>query len=159
MIEVAFYPLEQADTVELRYAVVAAKYGALWVGSRRRDRETWEMPGGHREAGESILAAASRELWEETGAAKFRLTPVGVYSVFGADGPEQREPNYGMLYFGEITAFGPLPASEIAQVKLFSSLPQPNTYPAIQPLLFQRTVRWLQKRAASGLRIAETMIE
>ena len=41
------------------------------------------MPGGHREAGEDILETAKRELQEETGAIKFEIKPICVYSVTG----------------------------------------------------------------------------
>lgn len=41
------------------------------------------MPGGHREAGENILETAKRELQEETGATKFEIKPICVYSVTG----------------------------------------------------------------------------
>ena len=70
-INVQFY------AAELRYAVVAARCGGQWVLSRHRERDTWELPGGHREPGEDIDAAARRELSEETGASCETLTPLG----------------------------------------------------------------------------------
>ena len=36
---------------------------------KHRDRDTHEVPGGHREDGEEILETVKRELKEETGAA------------------------------------------------------------------------------------------
>ena len=65
-INVQFYAADTA--VELRYAVVAPRCGGQWVLSRHRERGTWELPGGHREPGEDIDAAARRELSEETAA-------------------------------------------------------------------------------------------
>ena len=41
------------------------------------------MPGGHGEAGEDIFETAKRELQEETGAIKFEIKPICVYSVTG----------------------------------------------------------------------------
>ena len=140
-INVQFYAADTA--AELRYAVVAARCGGQWVLSRHRERGTWELPGGHREPGEDIDAAARRELYEETGAELFTLSRVCVYSVT-ADG----RTDYGMLYFAEIDMLGELPESEIAERWLFELLPGAErlTYPAIQPLLFARVQSWLNRQ-------------
>ena len=112
-INVQFY------AAELRYAVVAARCGGQWVLSRHRERDTWELPGGHREPGEDIDAAARRELYEETGAELFTLSRICVYSV-----TEGGRTDYGMLYFAEIDMLGELPESEIAERRLFELLPE-----------------------------------
>ena len=62
MKQVAFY--EKADDELLQFAVIAAKYQGRWVLCKHKERSTWEFPGGHREAGETIEAAAVRELTE-----------------------------------------------------------------------------------------------
>lgn len=59
MKRVVFY--EKADDELLRFAVIAAKYQGQWVLCRHKARSTWEFPGGHRETGETIEAAAVRE--------------------------------------------------------------------------------------------------
>lgn len=38
-----------------------------WVFCRHKDRDTYEIPGVHRESGETIFETAKRELMEETG--------------------------------------------------------------------------------------------
>jgi len=55
---------------------------------RRSDFDAWGLPGGVMEIGESILACARRELYEETGLTAGVLSLVGVYS----------EPTYDTLY-------------------------------------------------------------
>ena len=79
--EVKFY--QQVPDHLLKFAVIIAKFQGKWVFCKHRQRDTYELPGGHREAGESILDAAKRELQEETGALDFSLVPVCAYSVVG----------------------------------------------------------------------------
>ena len=128
----------------LKYAVILARSGGKWLLCRHRDRQTWEIPGGHREEGEEIDRAARRELFEETGAVEFGLSPVCFYSVTGEinAGTER----FGKLYFAEIEKLGPLPPFEIAETRLFDELPEALTYPDIQPELFRRVLRYLQEK-------------
>ena len=81
MLKVKFY-----DTVNdelLRFAVVISQSNGKWVFCKHKERDTYEVPGGHRETGENILETAKRELQEETGAIKFEIKPICVYSVTG----------------------------------------------------------------------------
>lgn len=125
-----------ADEV-LQFAVIMAKCQDKWVFVKHKLRETWEIPGGHREPGEPINQTAARELWEETGARVFCLQPICDYSVTRE---EAKEASFGRLFRAEVEEFAQLPESEIRQVALFASLPKQLTYPEIQPLLFQRAV-------------------
>ena len=59
MIEVNFYE-EVADDL-LKFAVIIAKTEGKWVFCKHKERETYEVPGGHREEGEAILETAKRE--------------------------------------------------------------------------------------------------
>jgi 8-oxo-dGTP diphosphatase len=129
--EVCFFDAVSDDL--LKFAVIVSRHEGKWVFCRHRDRTTWECPGGHREPGEAIADTARRELWEETGAKEFSLSPVCVYSVRDKDGE-----TFGMLCFAEISAFGDLPPLEIQEVRLFDRLPENWTYPQIQPCLFRK---------------------
>ena len=129
MTDVKFYHNSEIADNELRFAVIAARYDDKWIFCRHRERESWEIPGGHREDGETIDQTAERELYEETGALDVELHCVAVYSVEN-DGI----PSYGMLYYADIKKLGELPeGSEIAEVKLFELLPEPLELP--EPLL------------------------
>lgn len=139
MIQVRFH--ESVPDEKLAFVVCVARCRGQWVFCRHRQRATWELPGGHREAGEAVEAAARRELWEETGAQAFTLHPLGFYSV-QRDGGEQ---TFGALYWAEIRQLGPLPPLEIAQIRLTKELPSLWTYPEIMPKLLCRAQQLLRE--------------
>ena len=133
MLDVKFY--ESIEDSKLDFAVIVSKKDNQWVYCKHRDRSTYEVPGGHREQGEDILATANRELYEETGAIDYLLKPICVYSVTKYDENNELEnETFGMLFFAEIYAFGPLPELETEKVLLFDDLPAELTYPLIQPV-------------------------
>lgn len=125
----------------LKFAVIVSEYDGKWVFCKHKERNTYECPGGHRENGESIEDTAKRELWEETGAKSFVLTPICAYSVKENDGViENEKETFGMLYYAKVTSFGTLPPLEIEYIELFEELPKNWTYPEIQPKLLQKVV-------------------
>ena len=131
---VKFY--DKIDDDLLKFAVIISKSNSKWVFCKHRDRETYEVPGGHREAGELIEDAARRELTEETGALEFSINPICVYSVTGKNRVNDTgEETYGMLYFADITEFEEELHSEMEKVVLLDELSDEWTYPLIQPLL------------------------
>ena len=136
--EVKFY--DKVDDALLKFAVIIAKSQGKWVFCKHKERNTYEIPGGHRENGESIEDAARRELCEETGAIKFDIKPLCVYSVTGKNRVnEQGNETFGMLFFADIREFETELHSEMEQIALFSELPTDNwTYPLIQPILAKK---------------------
>lgn len=139
---VNFY--ESIDDALLKFAVIVSKSNGKWVFCKHKERDTYEVPGGHREMGETILQAAERELYEETGATAFDMKPICVYSVTGKTREnETGEESFGMLYYAEISAFEKGLHSEIEAVLLLDALPDKWTYPQIQPLLISEVQRRL----------------
>ena len=132
---VDFYEIGTIADEKLDYAVMGTLYKGKNVIVRHKDRKTWEIPGGHRELGESIEEAGRRELMEETGAYRFSLTPLCEYSV-RKDG----KTSFGRLFTAEIDELGQLSLSEIEEVKLFDALPSNLTYPDIQPFLHRKVL-------------------
>jgi len=136
--QVRFYDV--AEDEKLKFAVIISRNQGKWVFCRHKDRDTYEVPGGHREDAENILDTAKRELREETGAVEFDITPICVYSVCGKtrDGECLREESLGMLYYAEIYSFEEELHHEIAEVIITEQLPENWTYPYIQPLLMEK---------------------
>lgn len=128
---VRFY--DSVDDALLKFAVIVSRHSGTWVFCKHKKRDTYECPGGHREAGEQIEQTAQRELWEETGASRYDMRPVAVYSV-ETDGVE----SFGMLYAAEIYAFEPLPQLEIEKIEFLAEPPTAWTYPLIQPQLLEK---------------------
>ncbi|MBP7402296.1 MAG: NUDIX domain-containing protein [Clostridia bacterium] len=127
------------------FVVVAARFEDRWIWVRHRERDTWEMPGGHVEPGEPPDAAAHRELYEETGAEAFGLTRIGPYGVARDDAMSS-----GVLYLAEITRLGTLPDFEIAERRLLAEPPGRLTYPAIQPYLNAWAMEWTGSRVSAN---------
>jgi 8-oxo-dGTP diphosphatase len=136
--EVKFY--EKAEDSKLRFAVIISKHNGKWVFCKHKERDTYEVPGGHREPGEAILHTAKRELQEETGAIDFNLVPLCVYSVKGNTRVNERldQETFGMLYYAEIFSFEKELHSEIEKIIITDDLPVEWTYPLIQPRLLEQ---------------------
>ena len=133
MVEVIFCNRNEIPDELLKFAVIIARYEDKYVFCRHKLRDTWEVPGGHREMGEAIEQTAERELQEETGALEFDISPVTVYGV-----KTENDITYGMLFNAKVFALGDLSADfEIAELCFSDLLPEKLTYPEIQPKLWE----------------------
>lgn len=135
MFDVKFDKIGKVDEKEFTRVVIASRYKNKWVFCKHRERNTWEIPGGHIEKGEDWLTAAKRELFEETGAVEAKIEPICVYSIS----------KYGLLCFAEIVELGALPESEIEKIEFFDDLPENLTYKGTHDKMFEkvRTVKGL----------------
>ena len=136
-VEVNFY--EQVEDELLKFAVIISKTKGKWVFCKHEARDTYEVPGGHREMGETILETAKRELKEETGAIDFNISPICVYSVKGKTKVNKKEDDesFGMLFFADIFSFEKELHSEIEKILITDDLVDNWTYPLIQPKLLE----------------------
>lgn len=134
MTEVKFY--DDIEDELLKFAVIISKTKNQYVFCKHKDRDTWEIPGGHREQGENITDTAKRELYEETGALEFDIEPICVYSVTAPGNFDGRE-SFGMLFFADIKCFEAELHSEIEKIVITNELPERWTYPDIQPHLMR----------------------
>lgn len=110
------------------YVVMLSRYRDKFLLSRHKGRTTWEMQGGHIEAGETPEAAARRELYEESGAVRADFFPLCDYC-----GEEPGLDNEGSGFVFEVCVkeIGRLPKSEMSETALFGHFPDNLTYPEI----------------------------
>ena len=136
MLEVKFH--DNVSDELLKFAVIISKTNGKWVFCKHKERETYEVPGGRREVGESICETAKRELVEETGAVDFDMKPICVYSVKGKTRVNENEndESFGMLFVADIFSFGEI-NSEIEKILITDTLVENWTYPLIQPKLIE----------------------
>lgn len=123
---------KEAKGKEFIIAIIGAIHNGKWIFVRHRERDTWEIPAGHREEGEDIDSAAARELFEETGALEFEITPVCIYSM-----KEDGIRSYGKIFYAEVESLGELPDFEIEEIALLDDMPENITY-TVQRKIFQR---------------------
>lgn len=130
--EVKFYDMNEVDDSSLFAAVIVSRYRGKWVLCKNKERGKWEVPGGHREENETILETAKRELFEETGAKEFEITPICPYSLS----------RYAMLFYADIMEFGDMPESEIERIDFFSELPDDEemTFPMLHTALVKKAI-------------------
>lgn len=140
---VKFY--DKVEDSLLKFAVIFAMSDGKYVFCKHKQRDTLEIPGGHREKDEKIDDTAKRELYEETGAIDFDIEPVCVYSVT-EKGNFNGEETFGMVYFANIRKFESELHSEIEKIVITDTLPEKWTYPTIQPNIFERVTAYLESR-------------
>ena len=140
MVEVNFY--DTIDDTLLDFAVIISKANGKWVFCKHKERDTFEVPGGHREAGERIIDTAKRELKEETGAVDFDIKPVCAYSVKGKTRVDEiiEKETFGMLFIADIFSFEEI-HSEIEKIIICDELVENWTYPLIQPKLIEEATK------------------
>ncbi len=143
---VLFYPwseqVERRFGSRLKIALVMTRYHGKWLFIKNKYRQTWELPGGHREFRENIGITACRELYEETGATEFSVYPVAVYGV-PVDNERSRGPmtNFGGLFYARVKTLGDLPPYETMSMKLWDTLPrEPYSFPPVLEAVYQYVV-------------------
>lgn len=110
-----WYEIDEIHDDLIKFVILIAQYNDQFIVIRNKKRGGWEIPGGNRELGETLLFAATRELYEETGAIQFDLEPFGITTLNG---------NHGMVFFAEVHHMTDLPDYEIEEIKFVDHLPE-----------------------------------
>lgn len=132
-LEVKLYDLDFDIIPQCTRVVCVSKYKDKFIFVKHKERDTWEIPGGHIEDGEDWLTAGKREMYEETGALDVDIEPICLYSIS----------TYGLLCFANVKSLGNLPQSEIEKIGLFENIPDNVTYPSHN--MFFEKVRSVKK--------------
>ncbi|MFU8691619.1 NUDIX hydrolase [Rossellomorea sp. FS2] len=132
--DIVFHELDVTEEKAFDFAVISVDFQGQWIFVRHTSRETWEIPGGHREPGETIEETAKRELFEETGCQSATFAPICDYSIGTRS---------GRLFYAVVKEIGSKPPSEIGEIRYFDTQLHPLTYPDVQPLLFEKTLSFM----------------
>ena len=87
MTEVRFQERDYVPDTKFTYSVIAARHEGKWIYVRHHRRTTWEIPGGHIEAGETPRLSCLREVHEETGFQPSSVFYHGILTWNGFDIP------------------------------------------------------------------------
>jgi 8-oxo-dGTP diphosphatase len=137
------------DDQNITFVVIVAQYKGKWLFCKHKDRITFEVVGGRREARETIWETAHRELFEESGATEYELKQISPYRMKVSD----TKFKCGMLFYAEIKKFTSLPDSEIQSVHFFDEVQTMDklTYPNLQHDLMNRVIIELEPLHLKGV--------
>lgn len=129
------------DDSELWFVIIVSRHKNKWIFVKHKERDTRELPWGHREIGESVHDSAKRELYEETGAKKFDIDHVWYRSLVNA----KNEKSYWSIYFAEVHVLEELPWMEIGNIDFFDEVPENTTYPDVHPMIYENVKKYILK--------------
>lgn len=139
--KIEFYDKNIIEDKKLLYSIIVSKYKGKWVFVKDKERQRWEVPAGTREKGEEIIETAKRELYEETGAIKYKLNYILDYSL-----ELNNVITHAGLFFAEIEELEDLPNYEIEEIKFQNEIPLDLINNNIQFTLFNKVREILKNK-------------
>ncbi len=136
--DIQVFDLGYCSESEYTRVICVSKYKGKYVFCYNKKRNGWEIPGGHIEKNETWQEAAKREMYEETGATKIKLTPVSVYKIN----------SFGLLCYCEILEIDALPKEfEMSEILFSDKLPKKEklTFPDSSKLYFDTVNKMVGK--------------
>ena len=109
LIQIPESDVDPATYGPLRFTFVAVRHPRGFLLVRHRARQTWELPGGHIEDGESSRDCAVRELFEETGQ---KADPLAFKAVLSLLDTGRNIPFFSTLYSGQVSSLAPFHGNE-----------------------------------------------
>ncbi|UBO74503.1 MULTISPECIES: 8-oxo-dGTP diphosphatase MutT [Aeromonas] len=116
--------MEQKKRIWVAVGVIENERGDIFIAKRSSDShqgDRWEFPGGKVEAGEDLLAALDRELWEEIG---IRVEDCAPFMELHHDYPEKQV----LLDIWKVTQFSGEPFGKEGQECLWVPLAELDNY-------------------------------
>jgi len=114
LVELTFDPCEYSQH-EARHVLILPFWRGKLLFTRHRTRGI-ELPGGKIEPGESSLAAAVREVYEETGAVLEGIERIGQYTI---DHSMRKD-----IYVARVLKYALIPSgSDVAATVVFDNIP------------------------------------
>lgn len=144
--EIKLFGINAKSNDQLGFATVCAVFKGKWAFVKQRNRDAWDLPGGHVEDNEDIAVTASRVLLRETDASEYEMEPVCDYSVTICEAT-----TYGRLYYAKVIKTGFLPESEASGAGFFKIVPDSLAYPEIQGTLLREAQQYLCKKSVDIL--------
>lgn len=105
---IKFY--KNLKTKNISIVLILAKFQNKWIFCKHKNRDTYEICGGHIEKNEALESAAKRELYEESGAKCKELKLMGFLANYNLN-PTQ----YSALFYADIQKLDKLPNFEMKE--------------------------------------------
>ena len=140
--KLTFNPKNTHNDKDIHFVIITANYNYSdqWIFVKKNGSDSWELPAGHKEDGETVFQTANRELFEETGAKEYNIEVLTDYTLITKD-----TVGVGRVFLAIVNKLGPLPDSEIEEVVIKNYFPKPHTYKNIQKEILEYAKKHLRR--------------
>jgi len=139
--KLTFNPKITHKDKDIHFVIITANYNYSdqWIFVKKNGSDSWELPAGHKEDGETVFQTANRELFEETGAKEYTIEVLTDYTL-----ENDESIGVGRIFLAIIESLGELPDGEIEKCIISKSFPKPHTYPILQYEILQFAKKYIR---------------